>query len=59
MPVVFRAAPGAADGATGTLDYTAFGEQTEPYTQQATISVRSAPDLLDMVDEYVSGVEVG
>ncbi|MET8363645.1 hypothetical protein ABZU53_08745 [Micromonospora sp. NPDC005194] len=59
VPVVFRAAPGAADGVTGTLDYTAFGEQTEAYTQQATITVRSGPDLLDMVDEYVSGVEVG
>ncbi|MEU7840414.1 hypothetical protein AB0B39_05510 [Micromonospora sp. NPDC049114] len=59
VPVVFRAAPGAADGATGTLDYTAFGEQTEAYAQQATITVRSGPALLDMVDEYVSGVEVG
>ncbi|WP_328849229.1 hypothetical protein [Micromonospora zamorensis] len=59
VPVVFRADPGAVDGATGTLDYTAFGEQTEAYTQQATVTVRSGPDLLDMVDEYVSGVEVG
>lgn len=59
VPVVFRAAPGAVDGATGTLDYTAFGEQTEAYAQQATITVRSGPDLLDMVDEYLSGVEVG
>ncbi|MEU7920105.1 hypothetical protein ACGFIP_19745 [Micromonospora zamorensis] len=59
VPVVIRSAPGAVDGATGTLDYTAFGEQTEAYAQQATITVRSGPDLLDMVDEYVSGVEVG
>ncbi|MEV4117697.1 hypothetical protein [Micromonospora sp. NPDC049645] len=59
VPVVFRAAPGAVDGATGTLDYTALGEQTEPYTQQATVTVRSGPALLDMVDEYVNGVEVG
>ncbi|MFG1648863.1 hypothetical protein ACGFIE_02960 [Micromonospora sp. NPDC049275] len=59
VPVVFRAAPGAADGASGTLDYTALGEQTDAYAQQATITVRSGPDLLDMVDEYVSGVEVG
>ncbi|WP_433653152.1 hypothetical protein ACQP2C_13805 [Micromonospora zamorensis] len=59
VPVVFRAAPGAVDGATGTLDYTAFGEQTEAYTQQATVTVRSGPDLLDMVDEYLTGVEVG
>ncbi|MFF0254847.1 hypothetical protein ACFYPW_20350 [Micromonospora zamorensis] len=59
VPVVIRSAPGAVDGATGTLDYTTFGEQTEAYAQQATITVRSSPDLLDMVDEYVSGVEVG
>ncbi|CCH15395.1 hypothetical protein [Micromonospora lupini] len=59
VPVVFRAAPGAADGASGTLDYTASGEQTEAYAQQATITVRSGPGLLDMVDENVSGVEVG
>ncbi|MET7960211.1 hypothetical protein [Micromonospora zamorensis] len=59
VPVVFRAAPDAVDGARGTLDYTAFGEQTEAYARQATITVRSGPDLLDMVDEYVSGVEVG
>ncbi|TQJ19851.1 hypothetical protein FBZ33_0029 [Micromonospora sp. A202] len=59
VPVVFRAAPGAVDGATGTLDYTAFGEQTEAYAQQATVTVRSGPDLLDMVDEYLTGVEVG
>ncbi|MGI5524969.1 hypothetical protein ACQEUX_29100 [Micromonospora sp. CA-259024] len=59
VPVVFRAAPGATDGATGTLDYTAFGEQTEAYSQQAAVTVRSGPDLLDLVDEYVSGVEVG
>ncbi|MFJ2084456.1 hypothetical protein ACIOBK_18160 [Micromonospora chokoriensis] len=59
VPVVFRAAPGATDGATGTLAYTALGEQTEPSTQQATITVRSGPDLLDLVDEYVSGVAVG
>ncbi|WCN81850.1 hypothetical protein [Micromonospora sp. LH3U1] len=59
VPVVFRPAPGAVDGATGTLDYTALGEQTEAYTQQATVSVRSGPDLLDMVNEYVTGVEVG
>ncbi|MDG4778598.1 hypothetical protein O7614_02930 [Micromonospora sp. WMMD961] len=59
VPVVFRAAPGATDGATGTLAYTALGEQTEPATQQATITVRSGPDLRDLVDEYVSGVAVG
>ncbi|MCG5440877.1 hypothetical protein [Micromonospora foliorum] len=59
VPVVFRAAPGAVEGATGTLDYTAFGDQTEAYAQQATVTVRSGPDLLDMVDEYVTGVEVG
>ncbi|MET8229551.1 hypothetical protein ABZS77_02595 [Micromonospora sp. NPDC005298] len=59
VPVVFRAAPGAADGATGTVDYTAFGEQTEAYAQRATIDVRSGPALFDLVDEYVSGVDVG
>ncbi|MGW3784803.1 hypothetical protein ACWD5Z_09455 [Micromonospora chokoriensis] len=59
VPVVFRAAPGATDGATGTLAYTALGEQTEPSTQQAAITVRSGADLLDLVDEYVSGVAVG
>ncbi|MFJ6163960.1 hypothetical protein ACIQH6_02485 [Micromonospora orduensis] len=59
VPVVLRAAPGAVDGATGTLDYTALGEQTEAYAQQATITVRSGPDPLDLVDEYVSGVAVG
>ncbi|WP_433315116.1 hypothetical protein ACQP0U_01550 [Micromonospora sp. CA-269861] len=59
LPVVFRAAPGAVDGATGTLDYTALGDQTEAYAQQATVTVRSGPDLLDTVDEYLSGVEVG
>ncbi|WP_433265920.1 hypothetical protein ACQPWR_01625 [Micromonospora vinacea] len=59
VPVVFRSAPGAVDGATGTVDYTALGEQTEPYTQQATVTVRSEPDLFDTVDEYLTGVEVG
>ncbi|MEV1107754.1 hypothetical protein AB0I95_03805 [Micromonospora sp. NPDC049751] len=59
VPVVFRAVPGVVDGATGTLTYTALGEQTEVSTQQATITVRSGPDLLDMVDEYVDGVDVG
>lgn len=59
VPVVFRAAPGAADGATGTLTYTALGEQTEASAQQATVTVRSGSDLLDMVDEYVAGVDVG
>lgn len=59
VPVVFRPAPGAVDGATGTLDYTALGEQTEAYAQQATVAVRSGPDLLDTVDGYVSGVQVG
>ncbi|WP_328651396.1 hypothetical protein OG598_25490 [Micromonospora sp. NBC_00330] len=59
IPVVFRPAPGAVDGATGTLDYTALGEQTEAYTQQATVTVRSGPDLLDMVNENVAGVDVG
>ncbi|WP_433536580.1 hypothetical protein ACQPZK_01600 [Micromonospora sp. CA-249363] len=59
VPVVLRAAPGAAEGATGTLTYTALGEQTEPSTQQASITVRSGPDLLDMVDEQVNGVDVG
>ncbi|MFI6239703.1 hypothetical protein ACIBEF_07480 [Micromonospora sp. NPDC050795] len=58
VPVVFRPAPGAVDGATGTLDYTALGEQTEAYTQQATVTVRSGPDLLDTVNEYLTGVEV-
>ncbi|MEU1394892.1 hypothetical protein ABZ403_02305 [Micromonospora zamorensis] len=59
VPVVFRAAPGAVDGATGTINYTGFGEQTEAYPRQATVTVRSAPDLLDMVGEHVSGVDVG
>ncbi|RAN97722.1 hypothetical protein [Micromonospora noduli] len=59
IPVVFRPAPGAVDGATGTLDYTALGEQTEAYAQQATVTVRSGPDLLDLVDEHLTGVEVG
>ncbi|RZT82113.1 hypothetical protein EV382_5414 [Micromonospora violae] len=59
VPVVFHAAPGAADGATGTLAYTTFGEQTEPYTQQSVVTVRSGPDLLDMVNENVAGVDVG
>ncbi|MEU6072207.1 hypothetical protein [Micromonospora sp. NPDC047074] len=59
VPVVFRAAPGAVDGATGTLDYTLRAEGLEPRTQQATISVRSGPDLVDLVDEYVPGTEVG
>ncbi|MBQ1072539.1 hypothetical protein KBX06_05055 [Micromonospora sp. C31] len=59
VPVVFRAAPGAVDGATGTLGYTVRAEGLEPYAQQATVSVRSGPDLLDLVDEYVSGVQVG
>ncbi|MEU5943933.1 hypothetical protein ABZ793_00005 [Micromonospora sp. NPDC047465] len=59
VPVAFRAAPDAVDGATGTLDYTVRAEGLEPYTQQATVSVRSGPDLLDLVNEYVSGTEVG
>ncbi|WP_433389224.1 hypothetical protein [Micromonospora sp. KLBMP9576] len=59
VPVVFRAAPGAADGATAVLDYTLDAEGLAPSTQQATVSVRSGPDLLDLVDEYVSGTEVG
>ncbi|MFJ5601521.1 COG1361 family protein [Micromonospora sp. SD19] len=59
VPVVFRPAPGALDGASGTLDYTPLGEQTEAYTQQATVTVRSGPNLLDLVDETVTGVQVG
>ncbi|MGN9763711.1 hypothetical protein ACTMS2_00890 [Micromonospora sp. SD12] len=59
VPVVFRAAPGAVDGATGTLDYTVRSEGLEPHTQQTTVSVRSGPDLLDLVDERVQGVDVG
>ncbi|RLK24164.1 hypothetical protein DER29_2061 [Micromonospora sp. M71_S20] len=59
VPVVFRAAPGAVDGATGTLDYTVRADGLEPYTHQATVSVRSGPDLLDLVDERVQGVDVG
>ncbi|MFY1597648.1 hypothetical protein [Micromonospora sp. WMMD737] len=59
VPVVFRAVPGAVDGATGTLDYTVRADGLEPYTQQATVSVRSGADVLDLVDEYVSGAEVG
>ncbi|MDG4836189.1 hypothetical protein O7631_06645 [Micromonospora sp. WMMD967] len=59
VPVTFRAAPGAADGATGTLAYTTFGEQTEPNTGQALVTVRTGPDLLDMVNEDVAGVDVG
>ncbi|PWR12884.1 hypothetical protein DKT68_02085 [Micromonospora acroterricola] len=59
VPVVLRAAPGAADGATGTIGYTPLGEQTEAYARQAVVTVRSGPDLLDLVDEYVSGAQVG
>lgn len=59
VPVVFRAVPGAVDGATGTIDYTGLGEQTDAYPRQATVTVRSGPDLLDMVGEYVSGLDVG
>ncbi|MEH0932805.1 hypothetical protein [Micromonospora sp. CPCC 205558] len=59
VPVVFRPAPGALDGASGTLDYTALGDQTEAYTQQATVTVRSGPGLLDTVNGTVTGVEVG
>ena len=51
--------PGAVDGATGTLDYTVRADGLEPYTQQATVSVRSGADVLDLVDEYVLGAEVG
>ncbi|GAB3948405.1 hypothetical protein GCM10027614_45430 [Micromonospora vulcania] len=59
VPVVIHPAPGAAGSAIGTITYTARAEQVQSEPQQATIGVRSGPDLLDTVDEYVSGTEVG
>ncbi|MEW2376869.1 hypothetical protein AB0883_12295 [Micromonospora sp. NPDC047812] len=59
VPLVFRAAPGAVHGATGTLNYTVGADGLGPYTHQATVDVRSGPDLLDLVDERVPGVDVG
>ncbi|MFV2113857.1 hypothetical protein ACFHW0_16170 [Micromonospora sp. LOL_025] len=59
VPLVFRAAPGAVGGATGTLAYTVRADGLEPDTHQATVAVRSGSELIDLVDEYVSGVEVG
>ncbi|MFG1776761.1 hypothetical protein ACGFIG_10070 [Micromonospora sp. NPDC049048] len=59
VPLVFRAAPGAVHGATGTLGYTVRADGLEPQTHQATVDVRSGPDLVGLVDEYVSGVDVG
>ncbi|MFI0791718.1 hypothetical protein ACH4OY_03295 [Micromonospora rubida] len=59
VPVVLRAAPGAADGATGTIGYTAAADQVEPETEQAAVTVAAGPAPINLVDAYVPGPAVG
>ncbi|WP_405114594.1 hypothetical protein OG559_10135 [Micromonospora sp. NBC_01405] len=59
VPVVLRAVPGAADGATGTIGYTVAADQVDPETQQATVTVAAGPAAVDLVDAYVPGPAVG
>ncbi|PWR15045.1 hypothetical protein DKT69_13065 [Micromonospora sicca] len=59
LPVVLRAVTGAADGATGTIGYTALADGVDGWAQQATVTVHAGPDVIDLVDEYVSGAATG
>ncbi|WP_406038903.1 hypothetical protein OG799_27085 [Micromonospora sp. NBC_00898] len=59
LPIVLRAVAGAADGATGTIGYTALADGVDGWAQQATVTVHAGPDTIDLVDEYVSGAKTG
>ncbi|RZU72743.1 hypothetical protein EV384_1123 [Micromonospora kangleipakensis] len=59
LPIMLRAVAGAGDGATGTISYTALADGVEGWAQQATVTVHAGPDVIDLVDEYVSGAATG
>lgn len=59
VPIVLRAAAGAADGASGTISYTALADGVEGWAQQATVTVHAGQDAVDLVDAYVSGAATG
>ncbi|MEU2613076.1 hypothetical protein ABZ570_16070 [Micromonospora sp. NPDC007271] len=59
VPIVLRALPGAADGASGTIGYTALADGLDGWAQQATVTVHAGPDAIDLVDEYVDGFDTG
>ncbi|WBB73374.1 hypothetical protein O7602_27475 [Micromonospora sp. WMMD1128] len=59
VPIVFRAVPGDADGAAGTIGWTALADGVDGEAQQATVTVHTGPDAVDLVDAYVDGVGTG
>ncbi|WP_446217852.1 hypothetical protein [Micromonospora sp. IBHARD004] len=59
LPIVLKAVTGAADGTTGTIGYTALADGVDGWAQQATVTVHAGPDVIDLVDEYVSGAATG
>ncbi|MEU9824908.1 hypothetical protein [Micromonospora chersina] len=59
MPIVLRAAPGAADGASGAISYTTLADGLDGWAQQATVTVHAGPDAIDLVDRYVDNAGTG
>ncbi|MFI5835181.1 hypothetical protein ACIA5A_16060 [Micromonospora sp. NPDC051300] len=59
VPIVLRSVGGASDGATGTIGWSIVADGVDGEAQQATVTVRTGPDAVDLVDEYVDGTAAG
>ncbi|WFE37891.1 hypothetical protein [Micromonospora sp. WMMD998] len=59
IPIVLRAVAGSADGTAGMIDWSIAADGVDGEAQQASVTVHTGPDAVDLVDAYVDGAGTG